>query len=121
MLTSLINKEEEKWALPKCEVDSYTHQEADVHRETYEEAGVKGQIIGVVGSFYESDKSGQKIKAHIRVYELQVDEIFKKWPEKKKRDRRWFSLEEILSIFAKKPFLIQSIRMSSLNSGLVSN
>ncbi|KAI9469773.1 MAG: hypothetical protein EXX96DRAFT_381006 [Benjaminiella poitrasii] len=121
ILTSLLNKEKEgKWVLPKCEVNSHERQEAEVLRETYEQAGVRGQVIGVVGSFYECSKNGQKLKTHIKVYELQVDEMFKKWPEKKRRDRRWFTLEEVLGIVAKKPYLIQSIRESSLNSGLVS-
>jgi hypothetical protein len=53
-------------------------------------AGVRGQVIGCVGSFYECGKKG-KPKAHIKVYELQIDELIKKWPGKKKRNRSWVS------------------------------
>ena len=52
------------------------------------QAGVRGQIVGLVGSFYECGKKG-KPKSHIKIYELQIDELFKKWPNKKKRERRW--------------------------------
>lgn len=51
-------------------------------------AGVRGQIVGLVGSFYECGKKG-KPKSHIKIYELQIDELFKKWPDKKRRERRW--------------------------------
>lgn len=54
--------------------------------------GVRGQIVGLVGSFYECSKKG-KPKSHIKVYELQIDELIKKWPGRKKRDRRWVSLK----------------------------
>lgn len=49
---------------------------------------MRGQIIGLVGSFYECNNKG-KPKSHIKVYELQIDELIKKWPGKKKRERRW--------------------------------
>lgn len=53
-------------------------------------AGVRGQVIGCVGSFYECGKKG-KPKSHIKVYELQIDELIKKWPGKKKKNRSWVS------------------------------
>ncbi|CAO0794637.1 unnamed protein product [Mucor circinelloides] len=109
MLTSIKDKEQEKWVLPKCEVESHENQEADVHREVYEQAGVRGQIVGLVGSFYECGKKG-KPKSHIKIYELQIDELFKKWPEKKRRERRWFSYQEVLEILGNKPYLIESLQ-----------
>ncbi|KAI9356155.1 hypothetical protein BD770DRAFT_111129 [Pilaira anomala] len=114
MLTTSLKDEDDKWALPKCDSDSHENQDADVHRETYEQTGVRGQIVGLVGSFYECSKKTGKPKSHIKVYELQIDELIKKWPGKKKRDRRWFTLEEALSIFYEKPYLVQSFRMTTL-------
>lgn len=93
-------------------MESHENQEPEVHREVYEQgnldfhllrtrgclllnmkpyiakAGVRGQIVGLVGSFYECGKKG-KPKSHIKIYELQIDELFKKWPDKKRRERRW--------------------------------
>ncbi|KAG2213734.1 hypothetical protein INT46_009882 [Mucor plumbeus] len=120
MLTSAKDKEQQKWVLPKCEVNSHENQEADVYRETYEQAGVRGQIVGLVGSFYECGKKG-KPKSHIKIYELQIDELFKKWPDKKKRERRWFSYQEVLEILANKPYLIESLQQTSFaNTTIIS-
>ncbi|KAG2200935.1 hypothetical protein INT47_003170 [Mucor saturninus] len=113
MFTASLKDEEKKWVPAKCDVDSYINQEADVHRETYEQVGVRGQIVGLVGSFYECSKKGRP-KSHIKIYELQIDELIKKWPARKKRDRRWFTLEEALSIVANKPYLTQSFEMTTL-------
>ncbi|KAG2228606.1 hypothetical protein INT48_003836 [Thamnidium elegans] len=113
MLTSSLKGEDEDWVLAKCEAESHENQDADVHRETYEQVGVRGQIVGLVGSFYECSKKG-KPKSHIKVYELQIDELIKKWPGRKKRDRRWFTLEEVLNIVSEKPYLVQSFQMTTL-------
>ncbi|KAI8637648.1 hypothetical protein BD408DRAFT_424180 [Parasitella parasitica] len=111
MLISKKDKEKEKWVLPKSEVDSHENQEADVIREIYEQVGVRGQIVGLVGSFYESGKKG-KPKSHIKVYELRIDELFKKWPQKKEKDRRWFSYQEVSKILDNKPYLIEALQQT---------
>jgi hypothetical protein len=56
-------------------------------RETWEEAGVKGTITRHVGIFAEKSKNG--IKAHHWIYEMEIKEVTKKFPEMKKRARRW--------------------------------
>ncbi|KAF1803669.1 hypothetical protein V8B55DRAFT_1507427 [Mucor lusitanicus] len=118
MLTSMKDKEQEKWVLPKCEVESHENQEPEVHREVYEQAGVRGQIVGLVGSFYECGKKG-KPKSHIKIYELQIDELFKKWPDKKRRERRWFSYQEVLELLANKPYLIESLQQTCFANSTV--
>lgn len=117
MLTCSSKDEDDEWALPKSEVESHENQEVDVHREVYEQAGVRGQVIGCVGSFYECGKKG-KPKSHIKVYELQIDELIKKWPGKKKKNRSWFTYDEVLTVVADKPYLIESLKMSSLSTGI---
>jgi ADP-ribose pyrophosphatase YjhB (NUDIX family) len=56
-------------------------------RETWEEAGVKGSITRHIGVFAEKSKSG--VKAHHWIYEMEIKEVTKNFPEQKKRDRRW--------------------------------
>ncbi|CAO3645701.1 unnamed protein product [Mucor hiemalis] len=113
MLTAGIKNDIEKWELAKCEAESHENQEADVHREVYEQVGVRGEIIGLVGSFYKCNDKGRP-KSHIKIYELQINELIKKWPARKKRDRRWFNLEEVSSIMSHKPYLLQSFQMTTL-------
>lgn len=59
-------------------------------RETWEEAGVKGVITRHIGVFAEKSKTG--VKAHHWIYEMEIKEVTKKFPEQKKRERRWVSL-----------------------------
>lgn len=59
-------------------------------RETWEEAGVKGSITRHIGVFAEKTKNG--VKAHHWIYEMEIKEVTKKFPEQKKRDRRWVNI-----------------------------
>jgi diphosphoinositol-polyphosphate diphosphatase len=60
-------------------------------RETWEEAGLKGRITRHLGVFEEATK--KQIKGHHWIFEMQIDEVCKKFPEKKKRERRWVSCQ----------------------------
>jgi hypothetical protein len=51
-------------------------------------AGVRGNITRHIGTFVETTKKGN-VKAKHWIYEMLITEILKKWPEKKKRERRW--------------------------------
>ncbi|CAO3682358.1 unnamed protein product [Umbelopsis vinacea] len=82
-------------------------------RETWEEAGVRGTITSHIGTFVETTKKGNA-KANHWIYEMHINEIMKKWPEKKKRERRWFTLEEALAVTATKPYMQEAIRLSSI-------
>lgn len=62
-------------------------QEHAALRETWEEAGIKGRIIRHIGVFEERNKHG--VKAHHWIYELEIQEVVEKFPERKKRERRW--------------------------------
>lgn len=60
-------------------------------------AGVRGTITRQLGTFVETTKKGN-VKAHHWIYEMHINEIMKKWPEKKKRERRWVGLVCLLTI-----------------------
>ncbi|KAI8060332.1 NUDIX hydrolase domain-like protein [Gongronella butleri] len=106
------SKHPDRFVFPKggWEVD-----ESQAHaalRETWEEAGVKGVITRHLGVFEEATK--KQVKAHHWIYELHIKEVAKKWPERKKRDRRWFTFEEALQV-VKAPFMRDVIMLSCLN------
>ena len=67
-------------------------------RETWEEAGVKGVITRHIGVFAEKSKTG--VKAHHWIYEMEIKEVTKKFPEQKKRERRWVSLCVCICLYA---------------------
>ncbi|KAI9270714.1 NUDIX hydrolase domain-like protein [Phascolomyces articulosus] len=77
------------WVIPKGGWEQDETQEHAALRETWEEAGIKGNIIRQIGIFQERNKKG--VKAHHWIYELEIREVVKKFPEKKKRERRWVS------------------------------
>ncbi|KAI9312457.1 NUDIX hydrolase domain-like protein [Dichotomocladium elegans] len=76
------------WVIPKGGWEEDETQEHAALRETWEEAGIKGKIIRHIGVFVERNKKSVE-KAHHWIYELEVQEVAKKFPEKKKRERRW--------------------------------
>ncbi|KAI9030792.1 NUDIX hydrolase domain-like protein [Phycomyces nitens] len=106
-------KNADAWVLPKGGWEVNETKEQAALRETWEEAGVKGIIYKHIGVFADKTNKG-KVKAHHWVYELEIQEVVKKFPERKKRERRWFTYEEAL-LAVQSPFIREAIRMSSLN------
>ncbi|RCH77649.1 hypothetical protein CU098_005910, partial [Rhizopus stolonifer] len=98
-------------------VTSSSHQDVWViiqaaMRETWEEAGVKGIIQKHIGVFEEKTKHG--VKAHHWIYELEIKEIIKRFPEQKKRERRWFTYDEAM-LAVKAHYIKEAIKMSSIS------
>ncbi|ORY99966.1 NUDIX hydrolase domain-like protein [Syncephalastrum racemosum] len=100
------------WVIPKGGWEADETQEHAALRETWEEAGIKGEITRHIGVFAERNKRG--IKAKHWIYELEIREVVKKFPEKKKRERRWFTYDEAL-LATRAAYLRDAIRLSSLN------
>ncbi|KAI7866057.1 NUDIX hydrolase domain-like protein [Spinellus fusiger] len=105
-------KIEDAWVIPKGGWEEDETQEHAALRETWEEAGIKGTITAHLGVFAETGK--KKVKAHHWIYEMSIQEVAKKFPEKKKRERRWFSYEEALMATRAHPFMQEAIQRSSL-------
>ncbi|GAA5809511.1 hypothetical protein MFLAVUS_002920 [Mucor flavus] len=107
------SKNPEAWVIPKggWEIDE-TQEEAAL-RETWEEAGLKGRIIRKLGVFVE--RANKRIKAHHWIFEMELYEIAKKFPERKKRDRRWFTYEEAMLATQNNPYIQEAIRVSILS------
>lgn len=88
-------KRKHKFVLPKGTVRALEASHEAAMRETFEEAGLKGQI----------SKKGIKIKAKsadpdqtintIKFFPMLIDEIYNKWPEQNLRERLWVDLENL--------------------------
>ncbi|KAI9264450.1 NUDIX hydrolase domain-like protein, partial [Sporodiniella umbellata] len=110
LVTSSSNQD--VWVIPKGGWETDETQIQAAMRETWEEAGVKGIIQRHIGVFEEKSKQG--VKAHHWIYELEIKEITKRFPEKKKRERRWFTYEEAL-LAVKARYIKEAIKMSSIS------
>ncbi|SCW01532.1 LAFE_0E01750g1_1 [Lachancea fermentati] len=135
MIQSSAHKK--KWVLPKGGVES---DEADykdtARRETWEEAGVEGEIVKSLGAIedmrppkdwnkdrkaFEEATNDSVVSKHpprseFHFYEMDVTSVVDEYPEKHKRNRKWFSYkdakEELLK--AKRPELLEALNRSSI-------
>ncbi|KAH3668089.1 hypothetical protein OGAPHI_001843 [Ogataea philodendri] len=102
------SKHKDRWILPKGgiesdEIDSFSMTAA---RETWEEAGAVGKIIGklpvVEDLRYRKDArkmptppENDKIpRSEFHFYEMEIEQLCDKWPEIDKRMRKWCTYEE---------------------------
>ena len=92
-----------RWVLPKGWPEKREEPYEAAAREAAEEAGVDGTIARrAAGRFYYAKllPSGMRWRCEVFVYPLEVDRVADKWPERKKRTRRWCSPQEAASLVA---------------------
>ena len=83
------------WGIPKGFVDpGYTREETALN-EAWEEAGIRGRLIGDPVGTYEYAKFGASLT--VAVYVMRVVEELQAWPEMRSRERRWASFNEAAS------------------------
>lgn len=86
-----------RWVLPKGWREEREQPHEAAAREAGEEAGVGGAISRrEIGRFYYTKllSSGARWRCEVHVYPMEVDRVEDKWPERKKRTRRWFPAHE---------------------------
>ena len=96
-------KESARWAIPKGFIDRGTTSEQAALTEAFEEAGVKGRLIGDVIGTYDYKKRSAPLT--VAVYLMEVLEEHEHWRESRFRDRSWRSLEEVGVLLANHPVL----------------
>lgn len=82
-----------RWVLPKGWPEAGEKLSDAAAREAGEEAGLSGGIAErAIGAFYYEKvlDSGLEWHCEVHVFPLEVDSVADKWPEMKKRKRRWF-------------------------------
>ena len=92
-----------RWVLPKGWPEKREARHEAAAREAAEEAGIGGGISPrEVGRFYYEKQlpSGMRWRCEVSVHPLEVDHVADKWPERKKRKRQWFPLQEAAGLVA---------------------
>ena len=89
LITSIRKK---KWIIPKGYVEFNLSHFESAKKEAYEEAGVYGENETIeLGSFKINKAIGI---CTIKVYSMEVNKILDDYPDKEKRKRKWFTLED---------------------------
>lgn len=130
------SKHKDKWIFPKggIEFDEKDDFRKTARRETWEEAGVTGEIVrrlptvedhrfmkskAVNKTFKGVDLTvdGDRIpRSEFHFYEMKVLELSQVWPEHEKRQRKWCTYEEAKHelIRAKRPELLEALNTSKI-------
>ncbi len=98
----LIRKRGSKrWGIPKGLVDPGDTPEETALNEAWEEAGLKGRLLGDALGSYEYEKWSTTFV--VTVYVMEVLEEHAEWQEAGIRERRWTSLGEAASLLTDHP------------------
>jgi 8-oxo-dGTP pyrophosphatase MutT (NUDIX family) len=100
-----------RWILPKgWPMDDATPAEAAA-TEAYEEAGVTGVASNAALGFYSYRKAfgGDDLPIVVAMFPLRVKKVFKDWPEKGERKRKWVSPKKAAALL-QVPELRQMLR-----------
>jgi 8-oxo-dGTP pyrophosphatase MutT (NUDIX family) len=89
------------WGIPKGIVDlGDTHEETALN-EAWEEAGIKGRLLGKAVGTYRYKKWGTKLTVAVYVMEVLHQEAH--WEEAPLRERMWTTLAEAVDLLADHP------------------
>jgi 8-oxo-dGTP pyrophosphatase MutT (NUDIX family) len=98
----LIRKREsKKWGIPKGMIERGDTPEEAALNEAWEEAGVKGRLLGDAVGTYEYWKWARNFL--VAVFVLEVLEEHAEWPEMGIRERRWTSFGDASLLLMKHP------------------
>lgn len=80
-----------RWVLPKGSPRTGEAPGETALRETREEAGLRGELVGKpLGHYHYSKECG---RVRVEVYLMRVTSVEKSWPEDHFRRRRWIAAE----------------------------
>ena len=105
------------WGIPKGTVDSgHTHASTALN-EAWEEAGLRGRLVGDALGTYRYEKYGRPLT--VMVFLMEVLEHHKDWIEAGIRERKWVSLEEAGTLLVEHPahaFLARALQVFPLDA-----
>lgn len=85
----ITSRKQKRLVIPKGVVEPGMSPDESALNEAYEEAGIRGEILGGPIGEYTYDKWGNT--CHVTVFLLRVTEELDIWPEASFRERSWMS------------------------------
>jgi phosphohistidine phosphatase len=95
------SRKSRKWGIPKGLIDPGDTQEETALNEAWEEAGLKGRLLGDPIGIYEYRKWGTTLV--VAVYVMEVLEEHDDWQEADFRERRWTPIGVATSLLSEHP------------------
>ena len=89
------------WGIPKGLVDPGNTPTQTALIELWEEAGVRGRVVGEPIGTYQYAKWGTTLT--VAVYVIEVLEVLDAWPECNLRERRWTTLDDAANLLSAHP------------------
>jgi 8-oxo-dGTP pyrophosphatase MutT (NUDIX family) len=91
------------WGIPKGTVDSGETHESTALNEAWEEAGIRGRLVGDALGTYKYEKFGRPLT--VMVFAMEVLEHHRDWIEAGIRERKWVSRDEAEAMLVEHPAL----------------
>jgi 8-oxo-dGTP pyrophosphatase MutT (NUDIX family) len=89
------------WGIPKGTVDSGETHESTALNEAWEEAGLRGRLVGDALGTYKYEKYGSALT--VMVFVMEVLEHHTDWIEAGIRERKWVSTDEADALLVRHP------------------
>jgi 8-oxo-dGTP pyrophosphatase MutT (NUDIX family) len=107
LITSMKRR---RWILPKGIVEKDRTPEETAHIEAYEEAGIRGNLVGSSEGVYTYRKWGGLCR--VDVFIMKVSKLEDDWPEKALRQRKRIPIEKLEDLIDTRipPSLIRHLR-----------
>jgi 8-oxo-dGTP pyrophosphatase MutT (NUDIX family) len=80
------------WIIPKGFIEYHLSPFQSAKKEAFEEAGLKGGNGTKILGSYKVKKNGSELLT--KIYSMKVTRVFKDYPEKNLRKRKWFSISD---------------------------
>jgi len=90
----ITSRDTGRWVIPKGWPEGQEDLYEAAAREAAEEAGLSGSVSRFeIGRYYygKRQSSGMEARCEVLVFPMKIDQVAEKWPERKKRKRKWFS------------------------------
>jgi 8-oxo-dGTP pyrophosphatase MutT (NUDIX family) len=89
LVTSIKKK---NWIVPKGFIEYHMSPFQSAKKEAFEEAGVRGSNGTRILGSYTVKKKGSELQT--KIYSMLVTRVYKDYPEKNLRKRKWFSIND---------------------------